>query len=876
MLITAPAGYGKTVLMSQWHDHLVPSRAAGCWISLDDEDNDLLVFVAHLAGAIAESRPSFDGNSIGPMRRGLEIELNATIEQLIGEFAEVKDEFFLFLDDLHRIHHSGVLRFLTRLIERSSAAFKLVIAARESPRLHLAQLQARGQLHVVGLEELSFSAREATAFLSRHRIPAIADELVNHLIQATEGWAVGLQLACIALENTKDARAFVENFTGRNKSVSAFLDEDVFDTKDAPTREFLLKTSIMDRLCADNCNALLGRSDSDAILARLRLSNTPLFALDAEGSWYRYHKLFQEYLQEKLAAEYADQATTLYQTASRWFREQGSHADALALAWGSGDSSFVAETLEAACREYVHDGRFTAFTSAVSRLPREILVQHPHLALYQVWVDEMTLNFDEGSRLLAAVEEALARDDERKNSIVDADTGMRVQEELLHRRMMLALHSDDCTLAKDLSDKWLSTARSADPYVTATVYSSRILAGCHLFDLEGFAASGEKAREMHIREGHLNGTVWHDCIMGLAYETKGDLQRAEEDYSTALRTAETIHDVPSRLSAMPSMFLAQLFYERNECNRATDFLETHSRFIGEIGLADQFFAGMATRANLWMLEGRHDEAVAILEKGIDFAQSRNLGRIVIQLAGERIRQALSMGRIDDAIEVGKQHGVVSRWVPEDPAPRATTREYQTTLAWCRLEMLQGDLAPVLSVLRKWMIFCRRRQCDKLAIKAAVLLARAYLQRGNLPEALRVLKQAVVDAARFGMVRTFMDEGMPIHGLLKELLRPRGQFSASETAFLERLTSSQPGADAQCAVDACGVDGVGNLETTPLTAREAELLTLVARGLKGRFIACELGISEGMVKWHMQRIFNKVGVRGRDAAVLHARRLGYIR
>ncbi len=331
ILLSAPAGYGKTTLVTEWLTSLVsepspPGRAEEVkvtWLSLEDADNDPTRFLAYLVAAIQQIYSGF-GESIGALLRSAqpppaEILLTA----LVNELAANPAPFILVLDDYHVIHTLPIHQQLTFLLEHQPSHMHLVLMTREDPLLPVSRLRARGQVLEIRQEDLCFTVPETTDFLKQVMGLDLSSENVAALEQRTEGWIAGLQLAALSLQGIGDPEGFIRDFTGSNRYVLDYLIEEVFKRQSVEVQDFLLKTSILERLCEPLCDSVIGEQSpgtrqgkgnspiiehqsrlngSQAILEYLDHSNLFIIPLDQSRKWYRYHHLFSELLRLRLRA----------------------------------------------------------------------------------------------------------------------------------------------------------------------------------------------------------------------------------------------------------------------------------------------------------------------------------------------------------------------------------------------------------------------------------------------------------------------------------------------------------------------------------------------------------------------------------------------
>jgi LuxR family maltose regulon positive regulatory protein len=334
-LISAPAGYGKTTLVSEWiyqkdeagEAALHPSCVA--WLSLDENDNDPLRFLTYLVAALQTLAPNLGQGVLTLLQSPQPPPLETTLTALLNELATLPDPVVLILDDYHLIEDKAVDQALTFLIEHLPPSIHLVITTREDPQLPLARLRARGALNEVRAADLRFTPAEATAFLNQMMGLTLATEQITALGARTEGWIAGLQLAALSMRGREDIPGFIHAFTGDNRYIGDYLVEEVLQRQPAPVRAFLLQTAILDRLCGPLCDAVTQQTDGSGLLALLERANLFVVPLDDKREWYRYHHLFADVLQVRLLKEQPNLLPTLHQRASAWYDQHDLPADAI-------------------------------------------------------------------------------------------------------------------------------------------------------------------------------------------------------------------------------------------------------------------------------------------------------------------------------------------------------------------------------------------------------------------------------------------------------------------------------------------------------------------------------------------------------------------
>ena len=346
ILVSAPAGYGKSTLLSEWA-HQVSMPVA--WLTLDKADNNPSRFWAYFASAL-QTVPSLRKLRIGEGLMDLESispspAPDEALTRLVDEIAQSPEAFILILDDLHLITdtsiHTGLV-FLLEHLPMPAGRMRLVIASRMDPPWPLARMRARAQTTELRTRDLRFTTDEVTAFINQTMGLNLSASDISQLDQRTEGWVAGLQMAALSIQKRDDIPEFLERFSGSHRYILDYLIEEVLSQQPPKVMEFLLKTSILDQLTAPLCDAVTGNQDSQDILIRLEQSNVFLLSLDDEQRWYRYHHLFSDLLRKRLSTSHAGEIKSLHARASEWYEANGSLREAILHALQADDMKLVA------------------------------------------------------------------------------------------------------------------------------------------------------------------------------------------------------------------------------------------------------------------------------------------------------------------------------------------------------------------------------------------------------------------------------------------------------------------------------------------------------------------------------------------------------
>jgi LuxR family transcriptional regulator, maltose regulon positive regulatory protein len=406
VLVCAPAGFGKTALLADWARR---DRRPVAWLSLDDADNDPARFWRHVAAALDRVRPGVAGR-VAALLQGLRpASFEAVVTTLVNELAGVAEEVVLVLDDYHLIQTPQVHQSLEFLLEHQPTSLRLVLASRADPPLPLARRRARGQLAELRQRDLRFTPQEATALLRTAVGPDLPQAAIVALGERTEGWVAGLQLAALSLQGRTDMTGFVAGFSGSHRYVLDYLAEEVLDRQPEPLREFLLETSILERLCGPLCDAVTGRSDSQQVLERVERANLFLVPLDEVRGWWRYHQLFADLLHARLERERPDRVAELHRSAAAWSERHGLADDAIRHALAAEEGAWAARLIEQHFDAVFRRAEDATLRRWLRALPAELARARPRLCLAEAyWAVVIDGRLQTAERLLEDAERALA------------------------------------------------------------------------------------------------------------------------------------------------------------------------------------------------------------------------------------------------------------------------------------------------------------------------------------------------------------------------------------------------------------------------------------------------------------------------------------
>jgi len=839
-LVSAPAGSGKTTLLAEWVSGLranalreTEQGIRTAWLSVDEDDNEPTRFWTYLLAALRAADEGLGAHAAQMLQTPGAPAAVPLLTSLLNDLAALPYRVVLVLDDFHVIAGQSILDGIAFLLEHQPRQLHLVLSTRTDPPLPIARLRARGLLTEVRGAELAFTVDEAVTFLNERMGLDLSPEEVSALESRTEGWAAGLQLAAMSMQSCADRFGFITSFSGSDHFVLEYLVEEVLVRQAEPVQRFLLNTSILDRLCGPLCDAVTGTGGSAALLSRLHHKNLFLVALDDEHHWYRYHHLFAELLRRRVAQEVpAEGIGALYARASAWHEEHGTIDEAIGYALKARDAEGVARLAEEAAAAGALDSRLTTLLHWVERLPPDVVRAHPRLQILRAWALYMNGELGLAQQMLHDSRQAL-------QELPPSPENDALRKELTTLLTIMALVAQGlmCSVDNRL-ERAIQICTNARAMAIETRYAF----------LAAQATEGIALTEYY--QGRL-----HSC----AESCRQAIALAERGGGGGWPAAQ----VP--LAAVCYVELAGLYMEWNELPAAGDLLDRAFDLCRRFGVTQTMCEVHVARSRLKQAQGDVDGAIEALHEARQLSPPEGS----LSLAGFRL--ATQQARLN--LLANKPAAVVA-WVRqledafapgnvEIPLPAAMRDTLQTLLA--RAHLARGEAREALSALEAVLGPAEAAGALLRVAEIRALQALAWQALGDPRAALASLERALALAEPEGRIRLFLDEGPPMARLLY-----RAAEAGIMPAYAGKLLAAFPHGAALRSPDLGSPPASPLVE--PLTAREREILGLIAEGLSNKEIAQKLVLTAGTVKAHAHSIYGKLGVRGRTQAVARAREL----
>lgn len=874
-LISAPAGFGKTTLLAEWIAAMPSTERTVAWVSLDQRDNDPVLFWTYVITAVQRIQPGVGDRTLALLHAPQLPPFESLLTTLINEMSAIEQDFTLILDDYHVITDTSIHKALTFLLDYLPPHMHLVLATRADPPLPLARLRGYRQLLELRVADLRFTATEVATFLNDTTGLTLSASEVSALEMRTEGWIAGLQLAALSMHGRDDIAGFVSAFSGDDRYIVDYLLEEVLQRQPEPVRRFLLQTATLDRLSASLCDAVTQQDNSQQMLEMLERHNLFVIPLDSKRLWYRYHHLFADVLQAHAVQEASTQVALLHQRASRWYEQNNLPSEAICHALVAPDFGRAAELIERAWPDMRRRRQEATVRSWIKALPADLFPPRPVLSLVAAWVLLDDNQPDAAEHHLQTAERWLT---ETPHSLNDNEDEMLVADEAQFHSLSASIANARAYRAQALGDvpgtvahaqQALTLMPAEDHYERGT--TSALLGLAHWTSgnlIEAYRSFAEGLNYLQKGGGVLikiGGTV----ILGHMRLAQGRLHEAIREYEEMLAVA---NDLASGTTVLPGtaelyLGLSEIHFEQGDSKAAHDYLQRGEALRDHASLPGyEYLWCMAQARILKAAKGDWPGALALLDEAERFFYTSPIPN-VYPIPALRARLWVKQGQLNKAEAWARKRGLAA----DDAVSYLHEYEY-VTLAQLLIAQYQQDTTAVL-LEHAHQLLARLRQRAEAEkrmgsiIDIALHQALAHWLERDVTSALTALARTLALAEPQGYVRLFVEKGKPLADLLAVALQNE-EFASSYvrhlyTEVMETINDAAPKPAESTLPD-------------PLTDRELDVLRLLETVLTGPEIATKLTVSVNTVRTHTKNIYSKLGVSSRRAAVRRARELDLLK
>jgi LuxR family transcriptional regulator, maltose regulon positive regulatory protein len=840
-VVIAPAGWGKSSLVSQWCRQTEEARRVA-WVSLDTGDNDPIRFLLYLIAALNAVAPGVGEGASNLLQTPQNPSLDSALTILLNDLHALEQTVTLVLDDYHAIEAQAVHDALIFLVEHLPPTLRLVIATRVDPPLPLSRLRVRGQLVELRAADLRFIREEIEAFLNQVMGLTLSGDDCARLEARTEGWIAGLQLAALSLQSAADSSAFLDSFTGSNRYIIDYLLEEVLAHQPETVQTFLLQTSLLDRFCGPLCEAVTEQTGGQAQLERLEAANLFLIPLDEERRWYRYHHLFADALRARLDRQ-AVNVAELHRRAADWLERNDLSHEAVTHALRGQHWEMAADLIEKHGDEAWRRGEQHTLGQWLQALPEATLHSRPVLLVFQARAYLYHLNLDAAEPLIQKLTETL-----------DTRKGQAIQGRVCTLQAHLARLRGQSEGSLQFALRALEFLPAEEAFWRAATHLSLGAHHYHSGSIEAAETEFRACLEDAITAGDTHMALLSLYACGVIREHQGECEAAVVQYQCALDYANALRIPQAVATALSYAGLGRIAYERNDL--------TTARLMAEATLEQRnhvyVIPGYVLLVQLNQVAGNQKALLAALNDLMELARRSGLASFQSLADATHILFHPDRGNRMAAWLATYPGKIITM-----PAPLLTHEEdVFIELTQARLLLAQGKAEEVSSRLESLLARFLKQGRHGSAVEVRALLAVAYQRLGSLDRALAILQPALELAAKEGYFRVFLEAVQGIVPVLRHavakgialehingLLQAFGSASSTQTTSGETFAS-----------------------VAMLSERELEVLRLVAAGLSNPQIAEQLFLSVGTVKRHVYNIYGKLEVTGRVEAITRAREL----
>lgn len=877
-LVSAPAGFGKTTCVSEWVNIL--DHWPVTWLSLDSADDDPGRFFTYLLAALQKINEDLGREIEGILRAGQLPPAEIIAATLINDISELNERFIMVLDDFQVIQDAFILQVLGTLVDSLPESLRLVLLTREDPLLPLARLRARNQLTEIRAGDLRFSRPEIERFLREVMGVSLSRPDVNILEERTEGWAAGLHLAGLSIRDCSNPSAFIANLSGNQRFILNYLTEEVLNRQPGDVIQFLLQTSVLDRLNADLCNAVTGRKDSGSLLEQLFADNLFILPLDDEGHWYRYHHLFVGLLRETQNKK--DETVELQRRASQWYGRAGMVNEAIQHALAAKDYETAVRMIEKHAMDLLMQWHVKTVKGWMQTIPSEWIGQSPRANLVFAWLYLMRGDPDPAFPYL-----------ERLGSLFSDDRTLddpALKARWLALQSMLLNTQGKAAESLALSQQALDIIPKNDVLMLSQIYLGMATSYQQLDDyphaVEAFQMIARHSRQAGNSVSEMLGIAG----MALFAIQRGELHFAFEIVSNGIERMEHSGVVPPVSTALYGE-LGVIHYQWHQLGRAHENFKRAIKVSTLSGYSDAELYYGVILSRLFQIAGDLDSAASEIEKSVKLMQVEAASVVEEEIVAQQVRVHLAQGRLAAAEATLKGHGFVFGESFSFPALEENVTRPMGLLYISALRILlhrastrdeMENLKQGLELATRLIEGALQRHYSLLVLEMLLLRARIQTALGNEADGLADIRLAVELAEPEGFISIFVEEGPLIAEALKRLLR-QGSLDNVQAGHARNILAAFSQTDLLDLSTGAGLSkeqaskivDKNEVPVESFTDRELEVLCLMAEGLKYEEIAARLFISLNTVRSHVKALYGKFNVNNRTRAIAIAKELKLI-
>jgi LuxR family maltose regulon positive regulatory protein len=870
-LLSAPPGFGKTTLLSEWiHKKKFPAA----WFSVDEGDNDPSSFLTYMIAALQTIDKNWGQPALELIQSPQLPSFEATIITLINSITPIPKNFALVIDDYHLIQSQPIHNMLGLFLDAIPPKMHLILATRSDPPLQISRLRSQNQLSELRTDDLSFTSDEIMLYFKDKLNVDLSIEDIALLESRTEGWITGLQLAALSMQGRKDLSAFVAKFSGDNRYIVDYLMEEVLHRQPEHIQKFLLQTSILDPLSGPLCDAVTENQNSQQMLNLLEKANLFIFSLDNERNWFRYHRLFADSLNQRLQHRHGEIVPGLHRRACDWYDKRGLKYEAVDHALAASDYDRAAFLLEDMAETVWDRGQQVKLTQWFSHLPKRLISSRPELCVFYARSLIMSGKQKEAEQCLSSAEQILDSSSEEIVEILPDGTSFRhvfKREEMLGKisavRALMAMYRGD--VENVIEHSYHALVLLSEDNLTWRGVVTTMLGMAHGWAGDGDMVKAEEAFLSAISISEKAGNISFNLFAGLAlagiYTYQGRMSKAEQLCHRLLQIAEKSGMSQTGNAGSIYSIWGGILSEKDEIEKGLSFIK---KGIEIAKLSRDLIALQGIRLNMirvLLIQKEFVKASRLAEKIEQDAKNFDLPPWMIHVVSAyKGRIMLDTGELSAASQWVEKRGL-------DIKDKLAARSDPEHVILARFLIAQNKPQDAEKLLSRMIKNAEKYQRIATAIEMRLVRILALYAQAKIDLAIEELKQCLVLGEKAGFVHVFTMEGQILARLLTKILEDdklakTAQSTPYSKKFINKILAAFQGAKP--------TKKMGGL-TEPLSDRELEVLQQIAQGLTNQEIAEKLFISLNTVRTHTKNINNKLNVHSRTQATARAKKLGLI-
>jgi LuxR family maltose regulon positive regulatory protein len=842
--ISAPAGFGKTTLLTQWLHNT--GKKAG-WLSLDRSDNNFNRFWIYFINALQNINPQTGSEILPILNLSEKPQTEYFLADLINVIMNTDKEFIIILDDFHLIEDKSILDGISFLLDNLPGNLHIYIASRFEPEsLPVSRLRARKELVEIKAARLRFSRDDIINFFNLTGLEISNDE-AGQLEKKTEGWGLGLQLALVSIQESADVSTFIREFTGNNRYIVDYLLDEILINQPPSLQAFLFETSILAKFNARLCSRVTGNPESQKIIEELERKNLFIVPLDDTREWYRYHNLLSDLLYNRLEKEEPGKIRQLHIEAARWFAENELENEAISHAFQAGELNLVGELISGIAFNMVSKGEVKVLLDWLEKLPEAIILSRPELYIYYAWVLTLTSQLEKAEIILAKVAESI------KNKIIN----FPVYPQIANIRATIARRKGDVPEIIKYSREALEKMKIPDNFIQATAHFNLGIAHMISGNYDESISQFSQSVPFNQKAGNFLTVIAANLCRSRIIMLQGNLPEAEKLYRQLQEDTKEYGLTRHSISGVIMVDLAQINYHWNNPEISRQLLEAGLNLTRHSYNADSVY-GFTTGLQIKAGEKDYEGLEKIIRETENFAKSKNIAGLLLKAEAYQSYLWIMKGKPELAKSWANE---MQKRFKEGFAFSAENE----VLIMARFLIAQEKFPEAGSLLTALL-----EKVENVVIKAAIIrimLLRSLIfhKKNEVGKASEYLKQAIICGESGNFLNIYLEEN-PLIPLLRETnteLKSRRKISLGYSNILSQLFDNylKPGTG-------------GSLEVeSPLSERELEIIRLIESGFSNQEIGEKLFVSLNTIKTHIKNLYRKLEVQTRTQAIAKAKKMG---